>query len=195
MRLASMLVLCMLPGCSQDTAISAPKDNACTVAVRLAETWVRERGRQPIVFSDRVEGGVPLLIPEGWQAPSGGPGEVPPPSVLAMATRLSTDSAVVRCPTLRAYLDRVRIPYGAAAEKAATEGKRKDVTGKHVPVGLFSAEIFSLSVPGVSADGTMALIVTGSLSAPELGGGSLLFLRRQPDGSWRQISNYSTWVT
>jgi hypothetical protein len=196
MRFASILMLCMLSGCSSGGGLSgASKDDACTVALRFTEGWLHERGGVPVVFSHTLEGGVPLPISEGWQAPSGGPGEVPPPAMLAMAARLNTDSAVVKCSTLRAYLDRMQIPYGAAAEKAAMEGQGRDAGDEHGAVGMFSAEIFELSVPGVSADGTMALIMTGRLSAPELGGGSLLFLKRQPDGSWREVSNRPTWAT
>jgi hypothetical protein len=195
MRLASMLVLCMLPGClpGGGAASTAHKDDACTVAVRFTQTWLREWGNRPVVFSDAGDGG--SLIPtdgwesrtDGWQTRPGEAGETPPPSMLGDNAALSGDSALARCPTLRAYLERARIPYGAGATKAAQERRDRN--------GLFSVEILSLSLPKVGVDGSVALVEVGRFPAPDLGGAEMLLLRRQPDGSWRAVSGRATRVT
>lgn len=188
MRLASMLVLCMLPGCSPGGGVSSvAKDDACTVAVRFTEGWSRERGGNPVVFSDEPESSVPRPLPAAWRLLSGDPGGAPSPSTLRTAGTLPTASAVARCPALRALLDRGRIKHGADAIKAAVDGRGADDS--------YPIEIFSLSLPSVSADGTEALVATGTVWGPEAGGGQILLLKRQADGSWHAVSGQPTWIS
>lgn len=188
MRLASMLVLCMLPSCSPGGGVSrVAKDDACTVAVRFTESWLRERGGNPIVFSDEPESSVPRPVPGAWRLLSGDPGGAPSPSTLRTVGTLPTASAVAHCPALRAFLDRTRVKHGADAVKAIVDGRGPDDS--------YPIEIFSLSLPSVGADGTEALVATGTVSGPEAGGGQILLLNRRADGSWHAVSSQPTWIS
>lgn len=190
MRRAWILLSCVLPCCSPGgTAADAPAtarlDDACTVAVRFTESWLRERGGKPVILSDEPESALPRPGAGGWWMPAGGAGEAPSPALLNAT--LSKDSALARCPALRAYLEHARIPHGAGAVRAAVAGLGAEDS--------YPAAIFSLTLPSVSADGTEALVATGLMLGPEAGGGELLLLRRRPDGGWRAVSSQPSWIS
>lgn len=187
MRLAPMFLLCAVQGCSPGGTGSSMRADACTIAVRFTEAWLGERGGGPVVISDAPESAPPRPVPGAWRSPSGAPGEAPSSSMMAAAATLSADSAVARCPALRAYLERARIPYGASAVKAVAEGR--------APGDSYPAEIFSLSLPSVSADGTEALVATGTVLGPEAGSGAILLLKQQSGGSWRVVSIQPSWIS
>jgi hypothetical protein len=154
--------------------------------VRFADGWLREWGNHPIILTEGPEITAPRPHAGAWQAMAGA-GGTPSPAMLKVGATLSTDSAVARCPALRAYLDRRHIGHGASAERA--------VAGKFQAEQSYPLAVLSMSLPGVSPDGGEALVATGSLFGPEAGGGELRLLRRKPDGSWSTVSAQRTWIT
>jgi hypothetical protein len=170
--LAPLLLSCAPDAPSTPKAAAARADDACTVAVRFVDSWLHQTRRdRPVVFSDTPDNFFKGPAPGAWFKRSGEYGEAPSPAMLKAAPGMTTDSAVARCPSLRAYLERAHIPYGAkaVAEAQARPGKRAFVLG--------------LTLPRVSPDGTQALSMTSSWSGLN-GLGQLFLLERQPDGGW-----------
>lgn len=188
MRFAlGMLLLPLLPSCSPD-APGTPEggatpraDDACTVAVRFVDSWLdQRRGTRAIVFSDAPDTTPVNPAPGPWFKPTGEYGDAPARALLDKGQEMPRDSAVARCPTLRAYLDGAHIRYGAAAVAQTA----------NAPDGqsLYPADILGVTLPTLGADGTEALTMTSFRSGPQSGQGRFFLLKRQRDGTWPAIS-------
>jgi hypothetical protein len=195
MRFAlGILLTPLLLSCSPDAPdkskaqAAAPVDDACTVAVRFVDHWLHQlRGGRPVVFSDTPDITPNSPAPGPWFKLTGEYGEAPPAAMLANGVDRPRDSAVARCPALRAYLDRAKIPYGAKAVAAATDNADGD--------NAYPADILGLTLPSVSQDGTRALTTTSFQSGPLSGLGQFFLLKRQGDGGWPPISAQRLWIS
>lgn len=195
MRFAlGMLFLPLLPSCSPDAsdkpkaAATVAVDDACTVAVRFVEHWLGQlRPGRPVVFSDTPDVTPNSPAPGPWFKLTGQYGEAPARDLLEKGQDMPRDSAVARCPALRAYLDRARIRYGA---KAVAETVAH-ADGEHA----YPADILGLTLPSLSPDGKQALTMTSFQSAPLSGLGQFFLLERQDDGGWPVISAQRLWIS
>lgn len=188
MRFAPVLFLPTLLSCAPGVPGTGHADDACTVAVRFTESWLGGWEKKPIVLADVEEAYPPKPIAGRWLDPSGAAGEAPSPAMLKAGAALPKESAVARCPALRAYLDQSRIPHGAVAVKAVVGEAPKAEDS-------YPAAILDLTVLTVSPDGTEALLATGTTFGPEAGGGEIYYLKRRSDGRWRVVSSQPSWVS
>ena len=188
MRLAwGMWLLPLLPSCSPGDpgkskgAAAVPIDDACTVAVRFVDHWLGQlRAGRPVVFSDTPDVTPNSPAPGPWFKLTGQYGAAPMPALLEKGADMPRESAVARCPALRAYLDRAKIRHGAAAVAetvAHADGER-----------AYPADILGLTLPSLSPDGRQALTMTSVQSAPLSGLGQFFLLERQDNGGWPVIS-------
>lgn len=195
MRFAlGMLLLALLSSCSSGSPgkskadMAAAVDDACTVAVRFVDSWLKRRsGGRPVVFSDTPDSLFNSPAPGPWFKLTGEYGTTPSRALLAKAPEMTRDSAVARCPSLRAYLDRAHIPYGAKAVADTTRAPDAN--------SLYPADVLGVTLPSVSPDGSQALTMTSFQSGPMSGIGQFFLLERQPDGGWPAVSMQNLWMS
>lgn len=197
MRVAlGILLVSLLVSCSPQAsdkakkadAAARPMDDACTVAVRFVEGWLRDRhSDRPVVFSDAADTTPNNPAPGPWFKFTGEYGSAPAPELLAKGPEMVRDSAVARCPVLRAYLDRAHISHGAKAVAGIVAG----ASGADV----YRADVLGISLPSLSPDGSQALAITSIQSGPLSGLGQFFLLERQDDGGWTAISTQRLWIS
>jgi hypothetical protein len=109
------------------------------------------------------------------------------PSKLMMHEFMSTDnlrySAVVNCPSVRAYLTTRRIRFGNGEVMKAVEAQERDVT------------IVSVSLAAFDSSGRHALLTRGQSSTFGGGGGWVQALVRDRAGHWQEAHIAPTWIS
>lgn len=182
-----MLLVPFLSSCSPEAAdkpkgvATAPADDACTVAVRFVDSWLKQRGGgRPVVFADTPNSLPNDPAPGPWFKLSGEYGEAPSSAMLDRGPQMPRDSAVARCPSLRAYLDHAHIRHGAQAVADTASDPDGD--------NIYAADILALTLPSLSPDGTQALTMTSSQTGPLSGQGQFFLLKRQTDAGWPAVS-------
>lgn len=155
---------------------------ACDVALAFVE--LRHGGKQalPLVMTPERES----LF--GWNR-GGIAAEMaadPPPAELIARLEAGLTSALLHCPGLPAELEKRRIAHGRdAAQRAAVA----DASGR------YGANVISVALPVLSADGNQALVAASTVRGQENGEGEVFHLRRQTDGSWRIVARAMTWIS
>lgn len=182
-RTAVLALSFVLAACDLLSQADRQAPSACDVAASYVGVLIKDEGR-PVVFSDEddpsfqyVSGGQWITIHNDRPKDAVGP----PASLLSGMDTAGSTNAVNRCESVRKTLERQQVPFGLAATDAASR------VGED---GLFAASIMTVSLPTVSEDGQSAILVVGRGAGPLVGGTTLHYVRRHPDGEWRFVSFY-----
>jgi hypothetical protein len=109
----------------------------------------------------------------------------PPPQALADALlSLPAQGVFDSCPGLQAELTKARIASGDDAVARITQ-----VDPDIVALPTYGANVLSLSLPIVSADGRDALVQDSLCQGPNACVGAIIHLQKEKGGRWREISN------
>lgn len=150
--------------------------DACDLAVAALVSLQLDEGEGAVAVSDEVGG--PSLAGETLAgAKSSQPGPKGPSLAMANAYLAARPiSAVTACPKVRAYLDSVKVGYGADGVRKAQQDGAGDLLG---------AMIIQLSLPVLSPDGREAILdMSYVFQRSRGGGGGKTYYWREPAGAW-----------
>jgi hypothetical protein len=158
---------------------------ACAAALDHILTFAK-RGKHPaalVVAStpDSQESGAfttDTLLQAGWT------GEAPSRELADAFLSLPAQSALQACPGLEGQLAKEKITTGDDAVARVT-AEDADI----VSLPTYGANVLSLSLPIVSADGRDALLQDRLCDGPQDCVGSIVHLQREKGGRWRAVSS------
>ena len=179
---ALFLLATVAPG----AALAADAQNpACTAALDVILSFAKG-GKHPtplIVAAtpDSQESGAfttDTLLQAGWT------GDVPSQSLADAFLSLPAQSPLEACPGLPAELAKARITTGDDAVARVTAENTEIVD-----LPTYGANVLSLSLPIVSADGRDALLQDRLCDGPKDCVGSIVHLQREKGGRWKAVSS------
>ena len=177
-------ILALLGGCATQTA---SKDPGCDAALAYLVSQSHPVTGRDIVVSAEDESSIKFYNAKQTAAefPKGGV----PAALVQRLIESGAKSALTACPAMAADLTRRNIPHQRDGTKRAPLNMDADnFQGWEVEFVLASRAV-------VSDDGNQALLAAGSVIGPEAGSGTIIHLRRGPDGNWRQVDEIPTWIS
>jgi hypothetical protein len=181
-----LAALFMLAAAAPSAALAADAQNpACVAALDVILSFAK-RGKHPaplIVATtpDAQESGAfttDTLMQAGWT------GEAPSRDLADAFLSLPAQSPLQACPGLPAELAKERVATGDDAVARVT-AENADI----VSLPTYGANVLSLSLPIVSADGRDALLQDRLCDGPQDCVGSIVHLQREKGGRWKAVSS------
>lgn len=181
-----LAALFLLAGAAPGAALAAEAQNpACVAALDVIMSFAKHGKRPtPLIVAaapDSQESGAfttDTLLQAGWT------GDVPPQSLADAFLSLPAQSPLDACPGLQAELAKAKIGAGDDAVARAT-AENADI----VDLPTYGADVLSLSLPIVSADGRDALLQDRLCEGPQACVGSIVHLQREKGGRWKAVSS------
>jgi hypothetical protein len=181
-----LAALFLLAAAAPSGALAADAQNpACVAALDVILSFAK-RGKNPTPLvvagtPDSQESGaftIETLLQAGWT------GDVPSQSLADAFLSLPPQSPLDACPGLQAELAKARITTGDDAVARVT-AENTDI----VSLPTYGADVLSLSLPIVSADGRDALLQDRLCEGPQACVGSIVHLQREKGGRWKAVSS------
>lgn len=105
-------------------------------------------------------------------------------------------SAVTECSDVRALLRRQRIGFGEKAVRAAKDNNDEMFRPGHQrDPSKHRMTVYGIAMPTFNADGTEAVLEKNYDCGSLCGGGNVVKVRRDPDGSWRKVAEWPLWIS
>ena len=164
MRIASVIAILALGAAVGGSCAAAPKADACEVGLEVVKVVAVGHGHD-FVFSG--EGPISAVEGAGPWKPSAG--------LAAALSRSRGGPRLDGCPQVQRWLREKKIRFGPEAAKAAKDSG-------------FRLELFSATLPVVSADGREAIYRYDRRMSGTGSNGGYRHMQRQADGSWRTLS-------
>ncbi|HEY5288719.1 MAG TPA: hypothetical protein VIJ59_01670 [Caulobacteraceae bacterium] len=183
-RRVGAIAVCALAIGAANTALAADAANpACAVALDFILGQAgRGKHPTPLVVSaaadvGEIKGYTPdNILQAGWS------GVTPSADFAANFLGQAPGGPLDACPDLAPALTRARIASGAEAVARVT-ANNDDIT----TLPTYPADVLSLSLPVLSADGRGALLQANVCTAVDTCSGEIVYLERDKAGRWKRV--------
>ena len=181
-----LTALFVLASAAPSVALAAEAQNpACVAALDVIMSFTK-RGKHPTPLiveaaPDTQESGAfttETLLQAGWT------GDAPSQSLADAFLSLPAQSPLDACPGLQAELTKAKITTGDDAVARVTAANADIVS-----LPTYGADVLSLSLPIVSADGRDALLQDRLCDGPQDCVGTIVHLQREKGGRWKAVSS------